>query len=247
MPHRSLRQRNLQAEAMDDPDLPRDEHESALRGLARLNRCSGVAQAMYRRLKRIALSRANQSLHLLDVASGSGDVPLLWAQWARRDGWSLQLTLLDLRSVAIDEQQRRARAADLHVLSLQHDCLQSPLPHGFDVATCSLFMHHLEDQQAIQLIQAMRQASEGTVIICDLERSYLNLALVTMASRLLSRSKVVHSDATLSVQGAFTMPEFQKISQQALGHPIKIQRLFPCRFIATIDEVVAKQAIPSFA
>lgn len=165
----------------------------------------------------------------------------------QRDGWNLQLTLLDLRSVAIEEQQRRASAADLRVLSLQHDCLHSPLPSGFDVATCSLFMHHLENHQAVQLLQAMRQASNGSVIICDLERSYLNLALVSVASRLLSRSEVVHSDATLSIQAAFTMPEFQVISQQALGHPIQIQRLFPCRFLATIDEVASEQPIPSFA
>jgi 2-polyprenyl-3-methyl-5-hydroxy-6-metoxy-1,4-benzoquinol methylase len=247
MPNQSLGQRNLQAEAMDDPDLPRDEHELALRGLARLNRCSGVASAMYRRLRRLAMTREQQTLHLLDVASGSGDVPLRWAEWAQRDGWNLQLTLLDLRSVAIEEQQRRARAADLPVLSLQHDCLQSPLPTGFDVATCSLFMHHLENQQAVRLLQAMRRASNGSVIICDLERSYLNLALVSVASRLLSRSRVVHSDATLSIQGAFTMSEFQTISQQALGHPIKIQRLFPCRFVATIDEIASKQPMPSFA
>ncbi|MAI31308.1 MAG: hypothetical protein CBE00_02640 [Planctomycetaceae bacterium TMED240] len=247
MPNLSLAHRNLQAEAMDDPDLPRDEHELALRGLARLNRCSGVASAMYRRLRRLAMTSENQTLHLLDVASGSGDVPLRWAQWAQKDGWNLKLTLLDLRSVAVEEQQRRAHAADVHVLSIQHDCLHSPLPSGFDVATCSLFMHHLETQQAVQLLQAMREASNGPVIICDLERSYLNLALVALASRLLSRSEVVHRDATLSIQGAFTIPEFQTISQQALGHPIKIQRLFPCRFVATIDHVVSKQPIPSFA
>ena len=76
MPNLSLGQRNLQAEAMDAPNLPREEHEQALRGLARLNRCSGVAYAMYRRLKRIALTRANQSLHLVDVASGAGDIPV---------------------------------------------------------------------------------------------------------------------------------------------------------------------------
>ena len=243
----SLGQRNLQPESMDDPDLPRDEHELALRGLARLNRCSGVASAMYRRLRRLAMTRENQTLHLLDVASGSGDVPLRWAEWAKREGWNLQLTLLDLRSVAIEEQQRRAHAADLHVLSLQHDCLHSPLPSGFDVATCSLFMHHLENRQAVQLLEAMRRASNSSVIICDLERSYLNLALVSVASRLLSRSKVVHTDAKLSIQAAFTMSEFQTISQQALGHPIKIQRLFPCRFIATLDEVASNQPMPSFA
>ena len=247
MPDLNLAQRNLQPELMDDPNLPRDDHELALRGLARLNRCSGVASAMYRRIRRLAMTRDDRKLHLLDVASGSGDVPLRWAAWAKREGWHLQLTLLDLRSVAVEEQQRRAHAADLNVLSLQHDCLDTPLPSGFDVVTCSLFMHHLENHQASQLLQGMQTASDGTVLVCDLERSYLNLALVMAASRLLSRSKVVHTDATLSIQGAFTMPEFQTISQQALGRSLKIRRLFPCRFIATIDEISSEDTIPSFA
>ena len=247
MPKLSLRQRNLQPEVMDDPNLPRDAHEQALRGLARLNRCSGVASAMYRRLKRIAMNHETRSIRLLDVASGSGDVPLRWAKWAKQEGWNLQLTLLDVRTVAVEEQQRRAQAVGLNVLSMQHDCLQSPLPSGFDVVTCSLFMHHLENHQAGQLLHAMKTASNGTVIVCDLERTYLNLALVSVASRLLSRSEVVHCDATLSVQGAFTIPEFQKISQQALGYPTKIQRLFPCRFLATIDEVASKHPMPCFA
>jgi len=247
MSDRTLGKRNLQPEMMDDPSLPRDEHLLALRGLARLNRCSGVASAMYRRLRRLALARHDRSLALLDIASGAGDVPLTWARWARKEGWNLQLTLLDIRSLAVEEQQRRANMSKLNVLSLQHDCLSTPLPSGFDVVTCSLFMHHLEHHQAGQLMKAMQSASEGSVLVCDLERSYPNLAIVSLASRLLSRSKVVHTDAALSIRAAFTMHEFQALSQEALGRPVHVNRIFPCRFIATLDELTARQAVPSFA
>ena len=247
MSDRTLEQRHLQPEMMDDPHLPRDEHLLALRGLARLNRCSGVASAMYRRIRRIALARHDRTLTLLDVASGAGDVPLTWARWARKEGWNLQLTLVDIRSIAVEEQQRRANEADLKVLSLQHDCLNTPLPSGFDIVTCLLFMHHLESHQASRLLQAMQSATESCTLVCDLERSYANLAMVTLASRLLSRSKVVHTDAALSIRAAFTLPEFQQLSQEAIGRPIQIQRLFPCRFIATLNEVEVEQPIPSFA
>ena len=247
MSDRTLEQRHLQPEMMDDPHLPRDEHLLALRGLARLNRCSGVASAMYRRIRRIALARHDRTLRLLDVASGAGDVPLTWARWARKEGWNLQLTLVDIRSIAVEEQQRRANEADLKVLSLQHDCLNTPLPSGFDIVTCLLFMHHLENHQASRLLQAMQSATESCTLVCDLERSYANLAMVTLASRLLSRSKVVHTDAALSIRAAFTMHEFQALSQEALGRPVHVHRIFPCRFIATLDELTARQAVPSFA
>lgn len=240
-------QRDRQPEMMDDPSLPEDEHLRALAGLARLNRISGVAGAMYRYLRVHALSRGNRPLCVLDVASGSGDLPIAWAKLARREGLSLQLTLLDAHSIAIEEQQRRARRAGLDILSLQHDCLKSPLPSGFDVVTCSLFMHHLDDHQSFRLLQSMQAATDNAMVVCDLERSRLNLALVQIGARLLTRSRVVHHDASVSVRSAYTMEEFKKLAEDALARPVRVQRAFPCRFIASLDEQAIPEAVPAFA
>lgn len=240
-------QRDRQPEMMEDPSLPDDEHLCALAGLARLNRISGVARAMYRHLRRHALAQSNRPLCVLDVASGSGDIPITWAKLARREGLKLQLTLLDVHSIAVEEQQRRARRVGLDVLSLQHDCLKSPLPGGFDVVTCSLFMHHLDDHQAFRLLQSMQAATDSALVICDLERTRLNLALVQIGARLLSRSQVVHHDAPVSVRSAFTLDEFKKLAEDALARPVRVQRSFPCRFIASLDEQAIPEAVPAFA
>jgi 2-polyprenyl-3-methyl-5-hydroxy-6-metoxy-1,4-benzoquinol methylase len=240
-------QRDRQPEQMDAPNLPQDEHLRALAGLARLNFISGVARAMYRHLRRHAVAQGDRPLHVLDVASGGGDVPVAWAARAKREGLPMQFTLLDVSGVAVEEQQRRARARDVEVLSLQHDCLSSPLPAGFDVVTCSLFMHHLDDHQAFKLLQAMQVATDGGLVVCDLERSRFNLALVTIGSRLLTRSPVVHHDASLSVRAAYTMDEFQRLAESALARPVRIQRSFPCRFVAMFDEETVSEAVPAFA
>jgi 2-polyprenyl-3-methyl-5-hydroxy-6-metoxy-1,4-benzoquinol methylase len=232
---------------MDDPDLARDEHLAALEGLARLNRISGVGRLMYRHLRRIARARPDRRLHVLDVASGAGDIPISWVRHARREGWELQVTLTDTRRVALEEQQRRARQAKVDVLSMQHDCLHSPLPAGFDVVTSSLFFHHLDDHQVFCLLQSMQAASEGALVLCDLERSQTNLFLVKTAARLLSRSPVVHHDASASVRAAFTIEEFKQLAEEALARPVKISRAFPCRFIACQEEAVLPETIPAFA
>lgn len=239
-------QRDLQPELMDDPKLPRDEHLRALTGLSRLNRYSGVAGVMYRHLRRLAAAQ-NRPLCVLDVASGSGDIPISWARRARRDRLDFQLTLMDISAVAVEEQQRLAKRQNVNVLSLQHDCLRTPLPSGFDVVTCSLFMHHLDEHQAFRLLQSMQSATDTALVICDLERSRLNLALVTMAARLLSRSSVVHTDAALSVRGAFTLDEFRALADNALARPVRVQRVFPCRFLATFDEQTVNEPVPAFA
>jgi hypothetical protein len=70
------------------------------------------------------------------------------------------------------------------------------------------------------------------ILICDLERSRFNLALVSLAAQLLSRSKVVHYDGPQSVKGAFTRDEFRRLSEYSMGVHVDVHNAFPCRFIA---------------
>lgn len=227
--------RDRQPERMDDPRLPAAEHEHALRGLSRLNRISGVAGAMYRQIRHYAADQPNEPLRILDVASGSGDLPVYWARRARKREIPLQITAADVSSVAVEEQQRRASEAGVKIRSLQLDCLTNELPAEFDLVTCSLFMHHLEESQATKLLQQMHAAAARAVLVCDLERSRLNLALISIASRLVTRSGVVHTDAVLSVNAAFTRTEFKTLAEQSLGTSVTMTSMFPCRFAMSVD------------
>lgn len=231
---------------MDDPQLPAEQHRQALAGLSRLNRFSGVAGSMYRRVRKYVPSGSDE-IRVLDIASGSGDVPITWARWARQEGLQMQLTLLDVSEVAIEEQCRIAHSSGVEIKNAVHDCLSRPLPGGFDVITCSLFMHHLDNRQAVKLLQSMEMASQQAMVICDLDRSRVNLGLVAFASRLLSRSPVVHHDAICSVRGAYTRSEFQALAESALLRPVLVESAFPCRFITVVDEQTESIAVPAFA
>lgn len=240
-------QRDRQPESMDDPKLPPEDHFHALRGLATLNRISGISGAMYRHLRRYALARPDYPLRVLDVASGGGDVPIRWAKRAKSEGIDLRLTLLDISPVAIEQQRRLASQSGVDVLSLQQDCLSTPLPEGFDVVTCSLFMHHLDDHQTFRLLQAIQLATDHAMVVADLERSRLNWGLVKISSHLLTRSWVVHHDGPLSVRGAYTAEEFKRVAESALARPVQVERSFPCRFIATFCEEAIFESVPAFA
>ena len=239
--------RDRQPELMDDPDLPRDQHEHALSGLSRLNRFSGVSRATFAHVRRHAKKVGHRPFRILDVASGSGDVPLSWLESAKREGLNLELTMVDISPVAVEQQQSRANSLGLEAHSLQLDCLKSSLPGGFDMVTCSLFMHHLDDHEVFRLLQSMQIATDNAILICDLHRSRFNLALVSIAAQLLTRSHVVHTDSALSVRGAYTGSEFKQIAENALARPVKIRSSFPCRFIATFDEHVISEPIAAFA
>ncbi len=225
--------RDLQPEMMDDPEVPISDHRPALDGLARLNRISGVAKRMFREVKRMSKSFGRREIRLLDVASGAGDVPIRWMQWAKDLGMELRVTTLDISSFAIEEQQRRAHQTGIALESIQFDCLSGTLPQGFDLLTNSLFMHHLDDSKVVSLLKSMNAASRHGMIVCDLQRSRLNATAVGVAAHLLSRSPIVHHDSVGSVRGAFTRSEFSILAEAAIGRPMNLSSAFPCRFMAT--------------
>lgn len=230
-----------QPELMDNPDIDPDDHARALVGLSRLNRISGVSMVMYSRIRKLANARRSKSLRVLDVASGAGDLPVDWAIRAKRDGLALDITTVDISATAAEKQRALAEANGVEINALTLDCVSGRLPPGFDVVCCSLFMHHLDPPEVQKVLQSMQTATDSAMIVCDLDRSYLNLALVTAASRLVTRSPIVHFDAAASVRAAYTSGEFAELATQALQRPVRVQRLFPCRFVMTLNQGVVTE------
>jgi hypothetical protein len=111
------------------------------------------------------------------------------------------------------------------------DALADPLPSDYDVVTCSLFLHHLDDAEAIELLRRMAAAARRLVLVNDLVRSRTGLTLAYVATRLLTLSPVVHVDGPLSVRAAYTPPEALELARQAGMQGATIQRKWPFRFL----------------
>lgn len=222
--------RDLQPELMDDSSLPAEEHLRALRGLARLNALSGSVGVLWPEVRKLARELA-RPLRILDVATGGGDVPLgLWTR-AGRAGLKLELTACDISPVALQVAEARTRSAGATVRYFAADALAEPLPTGFDIVTCSLFLHHLSDDNAVTLLGRLAAATERLVLVNDLSRSRWNLALVWCATRLVTRSHVVHTDGPLSVRGAFTPLEVAALARRAGLTGASVSARFPCRWL----------------
>ena len=154
-----------------------------------------------------AARRAKRPLRVLDLATGSGDVPLgLWRR-ARRFGIVKDILGLDISPQAVEVARKRADSAGAGtaVTFATLDVMSDPLPQDFDAILASLFLHHLDEPQAVGLLAKMAAAARHLVLVNDLVRSRGNLILVALGARLLTTSGVVHTDASLSVRAAFTV------------------------------------------
>ncbi len=228
---RPLRDRRLQPELMDQPGIDPAVHAAALRGLDRINVASRTAPSLWRAIQRTTGVRPGDPLRILDVACGGGDVARgLW-KWGRRDGVAIAVHGLDISQTAVERAISNTPEASAVTYAVA-DALRGPLPVGFDVITCTLFLHHLRDHEAVELLRRMADSAGRAMVVSDLRRSVAGYWLAHAACQTLTRSPIVHVDGPRSVEGAFTIDEFRLLAAEAGLGGMHIGRQWPQRFLA---------------
>ena len=226
-----LRERDRQPELMDAPHLDETLHRRALGALGRLNYFSRTARVLFCSLQKFVPTNG-QTLRVLDLATGGGDVAVKIARLARMQGFPLQISGCDVSPTAINFAQTAARTAGLVDLDFfQLDALQDDLPTDFDVIICTLFLHHLTESDSIALVRRMSEAARLGLLIDDLRRTGLGYFLAWTVGRILSRSPIVHSDGPQSVRAAFTLDEVRSLVQRAGLREYQLLRHWPQRFL----------------
>ena len=224
--------RHRQPEMMDETTLDAAEHARALTGLARVNWWSRSSAIVRPALRSLATEFSSERpMRLLDVACGGGDVTVAIARWIRLAGLPVRVSACDISQTALDISQCRAEASGESIEFFQHDLLRSPLPEEFDVVMCSLFLHHLDEPDAVRVLRSMSAAAARAVLVNDLIRSRHGYWLAMLGTRLLTRSRIVHTDGPLSVAGAFTTNEALQLCEQAGLSDVTISRHWPQRFL----------------
>src|SRR5262249_54008542 len=125
----------------------------------------------------------------------------------------------------------QAAACGLPVRFFTLDALSDEIPAGFDAIVSSLFLHHLDEHQAVGLLNRIKGAAGALIMINDLLPGPIDYTLAWVGCRLLSRSPVVHHDGPVSVRAAFTAREVRDLASQAGLEGAKLTRHWPGRFL----------------
>ncbi|MEO8496506.1 MAG: methyltransferase domain-containing protein [Planctomycetota bacterium] len=226
-----MRNRVLIPEQMDDPELDRDEHARALRGLQRINRWTRNASLVWKYVSQVACEVGDRPLRVLDIATGAADIPIALLKMSESRGVKLEIDACDFSDQAIAVATENCAVAKVGVRLFHHDILRDELPERYDVVMCSQFLHHLTNEDVALVLRKMKSAATKRVVAVDLERGLANWLQVWFATRVLSRSKVVHFDGPQSIRAAFTLAEFNSLVKQVGFASYELRRKWPCRFV----------------
>jgi SAM-dependent methyltransferase len=217
---------------MDQPGLEEGLHRGALAGLRRINRFSGTGRIVWKAVESLVVTNPSRAWRVLDLASGGGDVAIDVARRAARAGARVLVDGCDVSPFAV--RYATARATERQVENVQffrQDVLNGPLPDGYDVVMCSLFLHHLPEDVASALLSKMAAAAQRLVLVNDLCRSAFGYGLAWLGSRFLTRSPIVHVDGPRSVQSAFSIKEIREVARQGGLTGAVVEPRWPCRFL----------------
>ena len=199
-------------EMMDRPQPVSPELERDLERIRQVNRWFGSHRLVSTFARRWIMPGAQ--MRVVDLATGSGDIPRLLVDHARRIGAQIEIDAVDRQAATLDIA--RGLSAGYPEISYHAaNILEWDRPQGYDIALCSLVLHHFSDDDAVRLLRRCRALSRRFALVSDLRRGFLLRAGVYMLTALIFREPMTRFDARLSAKRAFSFVEMRQLAIQA--------------------------------
>src|SRR5215472_4041114 len=153
-----------------------------LRDIRRINRLLGWTSLAVQRVSELVVRHKLMRFTLLDVATGSADIPLALARWAARQGLQISITATDLSEQVLANARANCSGVENIQIERQDGLALTYSAQSYDLALCSLALHHFSPHDAPRLLVELARVARCAVIVNDLARSlpaYLGAWLLT--------------------------------------------------------------------
>ena len=219
-------ERKVSAELLDSDSGSDREIAAALSDLRHINSWFGGVSTSEATIRQVAEAAKKNSLSMLEVAAGSGYVAERVSQNLRKHQIKLSVTLLDRATSHLANRFSDNNGQGPVNRAIVGDALALPFSdEAFDLVSCNLFLHHLDSTQVIQFVNEALRCCRVGVVINDLIRSSLHLALV-YAGFPLYRSRITRNDAPASVRQAYTPEELRDLLRKTTAARVEIHKHF---------------------
>ncbi len=215
-------------ELLDNTILRVDDLRANLRDIRRINATLGWTRLAVSTVARHVHSRHTGAFSLLDVASGSADIPLAIARWAARAGIEAHIVATDVNAEIVALAREYTMGVQgIHVE--RQDALELPYaPGSFDIALCTLALHHFQPGAAVRLLRNLGRVGRH-VLVFDLTRSHAAYLGALMLTNIAAMHAMTRHDAPASVRRAYTPLEARALAERAGLRDVRARAGFPFR------------------
>ncbi|HSZ26400.1 MAG TPA: methyltransferase domain-containing protein [Cytophagaceae bacterium] len=208
--------RSEEKEFLDNLLCEGEDLRQNLRELKFINKWLGGNEVTFSGLKEVFKNKSfSNSIHIADLGCGGGDILELIAQWGRTNHYSFNLTGIDANPFIINyARQNTIKFPEINY-EVQNIFSEEFSQMKFDIINCTLFCHHFDDNQLVQLFSQLKNQLNVAVVINDLHRHWFAYYSISWLTTLFSRSYMVKNDAKLSVRRGFLKRELEAIIRKS--------------------------------
>jgi Methyltransferase domain len=246
--------RSTEKEMMDLPGNPKELLVEDLRNLRIINRYLGGYRGVMKGLKLLVRRDGMNRFSLLDVGTGSGDIPKVIVRWAWNQGIEARVVALEPEPVTarvaatLTQEQinppfipllQRGKEGDFRrcgILVVRGDGMAPPFsPASFDFILASQMLHHFTEEKVIAQLKTWSRLARRAIIVSDLVRHPMAYHGIRLLTKLFTHNVMTLTDAPLSVQRAFTMAEWHELFRRAEIGPFQLFSIFPYRVLVLVS------------
>ena len=220
--------RTLLPEKMDQPGVAIDETQQALRELEVINKLLGGYHVILSSLDQ--LEWKNETVTVMDFGCGGGDMLRAIAEWADNKSRKVNLIGVDWNLVMTDyakEKSKKYSNISFKTTSVFDDALMN---EKIDITMNSLFSHHFDNDELVELIKRMYRMASSAVIINDLHRHWFAYYSIKVITFIFSKTYLVRYDGPLSVARSLTRKEWKNILAKAGIEKYKLKWMWAWRW-----------------
>jgi len=199
-------------EMMDRPQALSDELERDLLNIRRFNCYFGSYRLVLRFVRRWI--RPGDRLRIADLATGSGDIPRLIVDLARKIGATVEIDALDRQPATLEVAQKLSTKYP-EISYVEANILEWRPVSCYDIVLCTLALHHFSEKDGVGVLRRCRELSRRFVLVSDLRRGVLLKAGVYLLTALIFHEPMTRYDARLSAERAFSFAEMDDLARQA--------------------------------
>jgi 2-polyprenyl-3-methyl-5-hydroxy-6-metoxy-1,4-benzoquinol methylase len=206
--------RSTEIEIMDDLDMSGEALINSLDQLANINKWLGGNKTTIDSLKTILKTQAkDKTISIVDLGCGNGDMLRKVAHFGKKNDYKFNLLGIDANQTTIDYAIKLS-ANFPEITYKKEDVLSKEFAtHTYDIAMCTLFLHHFEDPIALDFIQTLLKNAKIGVVINDLHRHWLAYYLFKLLTSVFG-NEMTREDGLTSILKAFKRQDLDRFSKK---------------------------------
>lgn len=194
---------------MDRPQPVSPELQRDLERLRQLNRWLGSYRLVLGFMRHWI--KPGAQMRVADLATGSGDIPRLIADYARKISAHIEIAAFD-RQPATLEVATKLSAGYPEIRYHEANILECNFGQSYDIVLCTLVLHHFSNEDALTVLRRCRELSRRFVLVSDLRGGFFLQAGVYLLTEVIFREPMTRFDARLSAQRAFSFSEMRGLA-----------------------------------